>query len=237
MRIAVAARKGGVGKSSLVARLASLMAADGTRVLAIDLDPQSNLAFMLGGNPTAPGTAALLSGGHPEPIQVWDRLDVLPGGPDLARQDIARLDPEDLADAIDIYDHDVILFDSPPGSEHLERLGIVAADRAIAVTNAHPIAVGGARRVLEDLEVRRSKGRRGPSEWALVMNMLDVRRTLDRDIELMMGDLGGNIPRFKVKQDVQIAMATAQGVPLAEYAPNSKGAQALRTLVEWCIDG
>jgi cellulose biosynthesis protein BcsQ len=37
--------------------------------------------------------------------------------------------------------YDAIVFDCPPGNEYLERLGVVAADVALVVTNAHPLAV------------------------------------------------------------------------------------------------
>ena len=46
--IAIASRKGGVGKTSLCANLAGLAAANGWRVLLVDLDPQGNLASDLG---------------------------------------------------------------------------------------------------------------------------------------------------------------------------------------------
>lgn len=233
-RIVVAARKGGVGKSSMVAGLASVYAAAGRRVLAVDLDPQSNLAFMLGGDPTAPGTAALLDGQRPTPQELAPNLYVLPGGPELARRDIARLDPEDLADALEGEPWEVILFDAPPGSEHLERLGVVAADVALVVTNAHPIAVIGAGRVLEDLESRLARGRRGPGRWAVVMNMIDARRTLDRNMEHLLAHVPEAVPRFMVRQDIHVAMATAQGVGLASYAPASPALASLNEIQEWC---
>lgn len=46
--IAIASGKGGVGKTSLSANLAGLAAANGWRVLLVDLDPQGNLASDLG---------------------------------------------------------------------------------------------------------------------------------------------------------------------------------------------
>src|SRR5512135_617371 len=46
--IVLANAKGGVGKTTLVAQLAGLLAAAGHRVLAIDLDPQGNLSRDLG---------------------------------------------------------------------------------------------------------------------------------------------------------------------------------------------
>jgi cellulose synthase operon protein YhjQ len=46
--IVVASPKGGVGKTTLVAQLASRMSANSTRCLAVDLDPQNALAMQLG---------------------------------------------------------------------------------------------------------------------------------------------------------------------------------------------
>jgi CO dehydrogenase maturation factor len=47
----VIAGKGGVGKTTIAALLARVLAADGGRVLAVDADPQENLAYALGWPP------------------------------------------------------------------------------------------------------------------------------------------------------------------------------------------
>ncbi|WP_110988796.1 AAA family ATPase [Acaryochloris thomasi] len=44
-RVAVAARKGGVGKTSISSGLSSILSTLGKKTLLIDLDPQSNAAF------------------------------------------------------------------------------------------------------------------------------------------------------------------------------------------------
>lgn len=46
--IAVASPKGGVGRTTLVAQLASRLSASATRCLAVDLDPQNALSLLLG---------------------------------------------------------------------------------------------------------------------------------------------------------------------------------------------
>jgi chromosome partitioning protein len=68
-RIAVAARKGGVGKTTIACGIASVLAKQGQQVLVIDLNPQSNAAYALGFNPAAPGTAELLIGENPSPLE------------------------------------------------------------------------------------------------------------------------------------------------------------------------
>ncbi len=98
-RVAVSGRKGGVGKTTVACGLASVLAAQGKRTLVIDLDPQSNSAYVLGTDPTAPGTADLLANRQPVPLAATDNLYVLPGGPGLSSYAVQNADPEDLADA------------------------------------------------------------------------------------------------------------------------------------------
>ncbi|OLP18389.1 cobalamin biosynthesis protein CobQ [Leptolyngbya sp. 'hensonii'] len=236
-RIAVAARKGGVGKTTIACGLASVLASRGQKVLVIDLDPQSNAAYVLGTNPTAPGTADFLAGESPEPLKAADGLYVLPGGPDLAGHTIQSLDPEDLADAVKPLNYDVLIFDCPPGVEYLERLGLVAADVALVCTDAHPLAVIGAGRVLNELKLRQQKGRRGAKRWALALSRIDLRRSMDQTLDQQLATAYPSIKRLIVHQDSALAWAGAERSPLMQYDSNCKGAKDLQAIADWIIDG
>ncbi|MBA3683894.1 MAG: ParA family protein [Planctomycetes bacterium] len=231
--IAVAARKGGVGKTTVACGLASVLAAAGRRVLVVDLDPQSNAAYVLGVDPTLAGTAAWLTGATPEFQVAADNLMVLAGGPELVDRTVQRLDPHDLHAVATETAADVIVCDCPPGDEHLERLAIRAAQVALIVTDAHPLAVKGAGRVIEDLEADRRKGHRTPARTALVLSKVDTRRSMDRGLDAHLQETWGTLPRLTVRQDVDVAQATAAGVPIMRSAPNSRGAQDLQAIVRW----
>lgn len=77
--LAVVNSKGGVGKTSIVANIAGTAASGGWRMLAVDLDPQGNLARDLGYWDTSDdgqSLAQLLAGRSTKPRpQVRPRLD------------------------------------------------------------------------------------------------------------------------------------------------------------------
>ncbi len=232
-RIAVAGRKGGVGKTTISCGLASVFAAQKKRVLVVDLDPQSNVAFALGGDPTQPGTAELLMGKHLSPLTINDYLDALPGGPELGSQAIQSTHAEDLADAVADLSYDVLIFDCPPGNEHLERLALFAAQSVLIVANAHPMAIMGAGRVHSELTASKEKGRKSARRWAIVQSLIDKRRKLDKNLEMVLKDLYPGIEHLIVHQDTEMANATANQTPIMEYAPNCRGAKDLQVIASW----
>jgi chromosome partitioning protein len=149
---------------------------------------------------------------------------------------IQSLHPEELAEAVISLNYDAIVFDCPPGNEYLERLGVVAADVALVVTNAHPLAVIGAERVLEILESYQLKGRRGPRRWALILSQIDARRSLDKQIAPQLALRYPQIKRFVIPQDATLSLAAAQQVPLMDYEANCRGATELVALAQWVLD-
>jgi chromosome partitioning protein len=236
MNLVIAGRKGGVGKTSITAGIASILASRGERTLAIDLDPQANLPFFLGGDTGRDGTSKLLRGLPVEPEALSPHLSVLAGGPTLSSHEVSALESDELQMVLDEqeWQFDHVIFDCPPGSIFLERLAFYAADVALVVTNAHAAGVIGATRVVSDLEQRVTRKRAGPRRWALVTNMLDARRRADREVSALLDDF--SCPKFQVRQDARFSEATNAGVPLVDHVKTSRALDDLRVIASWLED-
>jgi chromosome partitioning protein len=79
--------KGGFGRAAVTSNIGGLAALDGNRTLLVDMSSGGNLARDLGMNPHSGHKllTALLSGSDlPVELNVRDRLDVVPGGPEMA---------------------------------------------------------------------------------------------------------------------------------------------------------
>lgn len=134
--MAVVNGKGGTLKTSLTANVAGLVAASDYRVLAVDLDPQGNLALDLGytGDDGASLASAIGMGLTPEVVaDVRPRLDVIAGGRLLSNVRLPEGDEEAvlrlrdaLSGVVAAGGYDLVLVDCPPGEEMLQRAAMAA---------------------------------------------------------------------------------------------------------------
>lgn len=233
-KIAVCGRKGGVGKTTTATALASFLSFHGTRVLVIDLDPQSNAGFVLGVDPVAPGTAELIKKELPTPLQASENLYVLPGGAALQDRAVEQADPEELSFAIKGLDRfEVVIFDCPPGIDTLERQALIAANIALVCTNAHPLGLLGADRVVADIRHRQAREQAGPSHYAFVLTQVNKSRALDKGTPGSLAKDYPDVPLFSIGQNSDLAWATASQTPFMGIKPNKKTIADIEALARW----
>ena len=126
----------------------------------------------------------------------------------------------------------VIIFDCPPGSDHLERLGLVAANVALVCTNAHPLGIIGAERVLAEIKRRQERRQAGPQYFAFVLTQINKSRVFDKELPEQLAAKYSDVPQLSIRQN-SIAWATAQRTPLMDDSQSKKSVEDIEQLARW----
>lgn len=222
--VAVASGKGGTGKTSVCAGIATALALEGKRVLCIDCDVGlRNLDISLGLADTAPLSFQEILIGH-------HSLDALQPHPQFPGLYFLTAPVNRTADQIDeqgffelvtkargLYDY--VFLDAPAGVETGLRLTATKADLVIVVTGSDPASMRDAGRTGQLLELM------GKTQIKLIVNRIDPKMvarmalTVDDVMDNTALALLGIVP-----DDPDVVFAAAFGRPLLCHT--KKGAAA-----------
>lgn len=228
--IAVVSGKGGTGKTSVCAGIATALAESGKRVLCVDCDVGlRNLDISLGMSDCG-GLSFLdvsefgyeLQNAPHHPI--YDNLSFLTAPMNRSPEDI------NTEAFIALFQRaresfDYIFLDAPAGVDAGFRLVCSAADSFLVVTGAGPAAVRDAARVGELLELA------GKTSAKLIVNRVDkdllstVRLTID---DVM--DTAGLPLLGIILEDCHVTLAAAFGLPLLKYASRCEATRDFRRI-------
>ncbi len=173
--VAVGNAKGGVGKTSIVANIAGIAAVAGWEVLAVDLDPQGNLATDLGyadhpDNDRGRSISAGVRAGSPLKVinRVRNGLDVVPGGTEFTGV-LAHLEqsPGIITRLLDpLADHyDLVLIDCPPAGGPVVDAALIASKWLVVPVRADAASLDGLQMIAR--------------------RFAPIRRSLNPDLELL----------------------------------------------------
>ena len=243
--IACANQKGGVGKTTTVVNLASLLAISGDRVLLIDLDPQGNATSGLGIDRTAVERSTydgLLDGVDLDELVVQGTspgVDVIPSAIALAGAEVElagstgreRRLRDALAGFADRYD--VIFIDCPPSLGLLTVNALTAADAVLIPLQSEYYALEGLTQLLATIDLVRDHLNPRLAIDGVILTMADKRTNLSSQVEAeARRHLGGSVYRTIIPRSVRLSEAPSHGLSIASYAPDSKGGRAYAALAE-----
>lgn len=234
-RIAVAAHKGGSGKTTVAVNLAGALAVRGDRVLVVDADPQGAAGASLGATTRKPTLYEVLAGevGLAEAIcpTATEGIDLVPADLDLAGAEIELPRrsgwQQILSGALRGMDtYDVVVLDTAPGLGVLPFLALAAADRVLIVCPPDYLSYRSLPTVLEAAQRARVP------LIGIVPNRVEGRTRHEADVLAELhadheGRLLVEIPRRVVLRDAAVA-----GVPVSVYAPSSAAAAAFARLAQ-----
>ena len=222
--IAVLSGKGGTGKTSVCAGIATALARDGQSVLCIDCDVGlRNLDISLGLADTAPLSfldvcegGAKLQTLSPHPLFPTLRFLTAPTNRSIESIDTDRF--ASMATAARSQ-FDYVFLDAPAGVDAGFRLVCAKADRVLLVTGPDPAAIRDAGRTGQLLELM------GKDQVKLIVNRINPKlvATMALTVDDVMDDAG--LPLIGiVPDDASVVLSAAFGKPLITYT--KKGAAA-----------
>jgi chromosome partitioning protein len=170
-KIAIAVRKGGVGKTTTAKNLAAALAQKGHRVLLVDLDEQANATRGLNADPATLEKSLndLFADPDLDPASViltteLETLHLMPGHPGLAKTETGMayqraVDPS--SDPTTLFrdilkpledSYDFMVFDTPPSIGYLTINALAAADELLIPAAASAYSEEGVRQTLQEYE-------------------------------------------------------------------------------------
>ncbi|MDO8753297.1 MAG: septum site-determining protein MinD [Anaerolineales bacterium] len=229
--ITITSGKGGVGKTTAVANLATALAADGRKVVCMDGDiGLRNLDVVMGLENRIVYDIVDVIEGRCKLKQAMIRDKHYPGLyliPAAQTRDKNAVSPSDMIRICNDLrpDADFVIIDSPAGIERGFRNAIAAADRVIVITNPEVSAVRDADRVVGILEAE-EKG-----IPALILNRLNHALVKNNDmlsaedvLDLLGIQLIGIVP-----EDESVIIGSNRGTPVVND-PKSRAGQAFRNI-------
>ena len=246
--IAIMNQKGGVGKSTTSINLAAALGERRKQVLIIDFDPQGNTTSGFGvekGQLSRCVYNMLLDDVPIEEIiipDVCEGVDLVPATINLAGAEVELVSEmareNRLRESVGTMrgKYDYIFIDCPPSLGLLTVNALVASDKLIIPIQTEFYALEGVTKLLDSM--KRVKSRLNPSLdiFGILLTMYDGRTTLSRQVAGEVRNyFGDQVFETIIPRTVKLSEAPSYGIPITQYDPLGKGAQAYGNLAEEVI--
>lgn len=232
---AIINQKGGVGKSTTAAALWAGLTLKGYKTLAVDLDAQSNLSFIVGADTDGKTALSMLTEEIPasEAIRHLDPGDIIPASKNLAGID-AILDGTGreyrLKEALETVkdDYDYIIIDTPPQLGIMTINALTACNSVIIPAQADILSLQGIEQLSQTMQPVKKYCNHGLEIAGILLTRYSSRAALTRDLTEYTKQLAEKLKTkvfgSPIREGIAVKEAQINRRTLFDYAPKSKAA-------------
>ena len=228
--IAIFNQKGGVGKTTTNINLAACLAIRGKKVLILDIDPQGNTTSGIGVRKRNLKDTIynILVDKDYDPRKAIiktsvNNLDLIPASVDLAGAEVELVSVDGrenaLKEGLDKIKggYDYIFIDCPPS----------AVDSVLVPIQCEFYALEGVSQLVSTIELVKKSLNPKLEIQGVILSMFDGRTNLSLQVvQEVKRYFGNKVYSTVIPRNVRLAEAPSYGMPITEYDPKSKGAEA-----------
>lgn len=245
--IAVSNQKGGVGKTTTVGAVSSGLKNRGFKVLAVDLDPQSNLSFSMGANTEGVTIYNVLKGESSpfDAVQHTSVADIIASNILLSGIELEYTESGReflLRDALKPFGncYDYIIIDTPPTLGVLTVNAYAAAKHIIVPMLADIFSLQGITQIVETVNYVTKYCNPDVSILGILLTKFNPRTKLSAEIrgtaEMISSDLGIPLFRTTIRSSVAISEAQTLQQSILNYAPKNKAVGDYAAFIEELVE-
>lgn len=238
--IAIFNQKGGVGKTTTNINLGACLAIKDKKVLIIDIDPQGNTTSGIGidkKNLALSVYDVLIDDAlHPKEAVLSTcikNLDIIPSSVKLAGAEIELVEMEArekrLKKVIDIIkvEYDYVFIDCPPSLGLLTINSLTAVDSVLIPIQCEFYALEGVSQLMSTVDLVKRNLNPKLEIQGVILSMFDGRTNLSiQVVDEVKKYFKEKVYSTIIPRNVRLAEAPSFGLPIVEYDPKSKGAEA-----------
>jgi chromosome partitioning protein len=244
--IVLANQKGGVAKTTTTINLGVALKERGCRVLALDLDPQSNLSMSQGIDIETLGTTmydVLVNGASLAEVIHAREIDVAAAGIELAGAELALSGMIGRERALDraikpfrsLYDY--ILIDTPPSLGLLTINAMVAADGVVVPVQCEYLSLRGLAQLRQTLLQVREHLNPRVDIVGIIPTMYDGRTVHGREaVAILEESFGDVVYNTKIGKTIKFAEAPVKGMSVLAYDSGGQAARWYRRLADEILE-
>jgi len=240
--ISVVCQKGGVGKTTTVINIASVLANKGLKTLIIDTDPQGNVSTYLNQEKSKTNnttTTEILDGEiNINPLKVKDNLYLIPSDIDIKKHNSEKIIGGSKLKKINANENintfDLVLIDTPPTMSSLVQEALATADYYFIPSKPEFLAVEGVGQAMSFAKQTITEvPHTNPVFLGVVLNQVDTRRSSYQDFESELKQiLADKLFKTHISQLTEIADSPFYAKTVLDFNENSKARVEFEELTE-----